>query len=184
MSSRRLMAMIAVAAIAFSGGSAFAHRDKNTESNAQRCDTWYRDGTAPDDTPYDDNHNGATWDNGPATSVGDPAQTQVVNEGGHYVVRNDHGYVEVVGGQDYRRPLGDPNGARGGYVQGEIDPVNPTNPNQALVPGGDADFHASTFTGAGNTAGPYQTYYEANGCLAVGTMKLVDQWMNRNPPTD
>lgn len=184
MVSKRLVALAAAAAIAFSGGSAFAHRDKNTETNTQRCDQWYRDGTGPDDTPYDDNGNRQTWDDGPATSLNDPANTQVVNESGHYVVRNDHGYVEVVGGQDYRRPLGDPNGARGGYVQGEIDPVNPQNPNQALVPGGDVDFHASTFTGLGNTSGSYMTYVEANLCVAQGTMLLIDQWMNRNPPTD
>jgi hypothetical protein len=184
MISRRLVALFAVAAIALSGGGAFAHKDKNPETNAQRCDRWYRDGTGTDDTPYDDNHNGQTWDDGPATSANDPANTQIVNEGGHYVVRNDHGYVEVVGGQDYRRPLGNPEGARGGYVQGEIDPVNPTSPNTALVPGGDADFHVSTFSGVGNTSGPYMTYAEANACLTVMNTFILDQWMNRNPPTD
>jgi len=76
---------------------------------------------------------------------------------GHYVVRNDYAYVEVVGGGGYSRP----DAGQGGYVQGEVDPV---------AGGPDADFHGNAFaTGSGGTG-----HAEAV-CLSVADQKVGDQ---------
>ncbi|HVL91008.1 MAG TPA: hypothetical protein VM841_12315 [Actinomycetota bacterium] len=124
------LALAAVAAsIALSGAQgAFAHRD-TTPDTGNRCDTWSRPGHGTGDSHH---HTGSADINGGVVFVH--------QHGGHYVVRNDNAYVEVVGGQGYRgpSPTGQMNPGQGGYVQGEADL------GIAGVP--DADFHANVFS--------------------------------------
>ena len=117
----RILAAAAVTAIALSAGGAFAHEDHNADP--QRCDRWWRSGhgTGQNNGNYPSHEHGSSSD----VAAGDPANSTFHGQSGHYVVRNDYGYVEVVGGQSYRGP--DPQGnsfpGQGGYVQGEIDPA-------------------------------------------------------------
>lgn len=162
---KRILAAAFLAAIVASGAAQAGYVD-TPDSN--RCDTWYRSGNAADGTKYDDNNNGTTKDDGPATTIS--GNNQIVNESGHYVVRGDWGYVEVVGGADYRRPLGDTtNGARGGYVQGEIE----------TGPADDMDFHASTFPG---TDGTSVGRVEKNLCVNYGETRYVNAFDCKAPP--
>jgi hypothetical protein len=125
---KRVVAAFAVAVIAGASAGAFAHEDPNSETKAQRCDTWARN-----------NHPGGhEHDSTSDVNLGDPLGTEIHQQSGHYVLRSAPGYAEVVGGQSYRGP--DPDGnefpGQGGYVQGEVDPV-------AGAP--DADFNAAYF---------------------------------------
>lgn len=131
---RRILAAAALTAIALSSGGAFAHDDHNAD--ARKCDSWWRrgHGTGNQNQNYPSHEHQSSSD----INAGDPAGTSVHGQSGHYVVRNDYGYVEVVGGQSYRGP--DPQNhsfpGQGGYVQGEID-VAPGVP--------DVDFFAGVF---------------------------------------
>lgn len=134
----RLMLVACIAVALGSSAATAQHGEPNNDST--RCDTWYRQGhewppPPPGKPPPKDSHG---HESGSDVKVGDPAHTVIHGQSGHYVVRNDYGYVEVVGGQAYRGP--DPNGnsfpGQGGYVQGEID-VAPGVP--------DADYNVAFF---------------------------------------
>jgi hypothetical protein len=164
--SKRLLALM-VMLLVFAGGSALAdHRDTHPD-DAQRCDTWWRDGYDPDN---DHNTHEAPGTSTPtqAGPVG-PDNTAIIAEGGHYVVNSDSFYVEVVGGQGYARP-DNSNGSRGGWVQGEVDIAGaPT----------DVDFIAGTFLGPG---GADPTYAEKDACLNVNNTRVVDLMDCTKPP--
>lgn len=163
----RKMALAAVAAImalAVAQGAS-AHRDPTPDQN--RCDTWSRPGhtTGP----------GTSHDHTNPSSDQNLGAAYVHNHGGHYVVRGDTFYVEVVGGQGYHgpSPTGQMNPGQGGYVQGEIDPGSGAP---------DADFHANAFGPDADrppAADPGAVQAWANGynylaCLNVANSKLVD----------
>ncbi len=65
--------------------------------------------------------------------VGADSGVYVHSHTGHYVVRHDAFYVEVIGGGGYNR-----GGNQGGVVQGEVDPGSGAP---------DADFNVGTFAG-------------------------------------
>jgi hypothetical protein len=130
----RFAAVVMGAALVLGGmaGPASANHDRTPETNAQRCDTWYRGG-----------HGG-----GAGTSHDHSAPNDEVSAGGitvhahsgHYVVRGPGAYLEVVGGSYYSTGSPQPGlgaGNQGGYVQGEVDPGAP-------IPA-DADFHFNFF---------------------------------------
>lgn len=133
----RLLVAAGLAA-ALVAGSAPAHQDPNSDPDTgtnRRCDTWYRPnhgtGDAEDNAGYDENtgqdnpgshHDTAGSDIGPVHS-----------QQGHHLVRDQAGYVEVVGGQGYDGP---DNQGQGGYVQGELDPGSGAP---------DVDFHFNFF---------------------------------------
>lgn len=156
----RLLAGLFLVAMLAGAGAQAGYVDSPDQN---RCDTWWRDGNAPDGSKYDDNGNKTTKDDGDARSVNDPTRIEIVDESGHYVVRNDYGYVEVVGGANYARPLG--GDARGGYVQGEVE-----------TPVDDADFHVSSF------AGGSPAYAEKNACVNYGETRYVNAMQCPNPP--
>ena len=130
----RILAAAVLATIAFASAGAMAHPDPNADP--QRCDRWWRPGhgTGTGNNNYPSHEHQSSSD----VVVGDPAGTRIHGQSGHYVVRNQYGYVEVVGGQSYRGP--DPQGnsfpGQGGYVQGEVDVAEGAP---------DVDFFAATF---------------------------------------
>lgn len=147
---RTTIVLVLTAALALGAqGGALAHHDDDS-SDGSRCDSWYRAGHEAESEPTTkDTHDHA----GNQTNVG-PAQ--IHNHGGHYVVRSDQGYVEIVGGQGYDNN----DGNQGGYVQGEVDPDGS---------GPDADFHFSSF------AGENPDFAEAHACATVANIKVGDQ---------
>jgi hypothetical protein len=169
-SMKRLPALGLLVVTALAGPSAFAHDDPNGDGNrysTTRCDTYYRnthqqdaEGDKPKLANGDPNpdYNQATahsedhvseFDEG---DIGDLGLVYVHEHTGHYVVRTDAGYVEVIGGDGYNR-----DGIQGGFVQGEVDAAEG-------VP--DADFHAGTYAG---TTG---TVYSQNACLSAADTKV------------
>lgn len=174
MSRRRILAAIALTTMAFATSSAFATPG---DKDANRCDYWWRDGDATDGSAYDDNGDQRTMDNYSEQPNGRiapaaPTNPYVTQESGHYVAGNSAFYVEIIGGNDYRRPLGDTeNGARGGAVQGEVEA--PT--------GHDADFHASTFFGSD---GANRGYVEKNLCVNANNARVVDQFQCATVPQE
>ena len=126
MLKRTIVATFIATVLASASFAAADHTDPNADST--RCDTWKRDG-------HTGGHN---HDAGSDIALGDPAGTVIHAQSGHYVADNDHGYLEVVGGQSYRGPDPDDNDfpGQGGYVQGELDPAGGP---------GDVDFNAAFF---------------------------------------
>lgn len=106
-----------------------AHNEYNGKEGTSRCDSWYRPGhdTGTDGKPKDQykgsHEHESTSDINDLRPV---ANTEIHQQSGHYVVRNNYGYIEVVGGGTYKGPT--PQGkylpGQGGYVQGEIDPAS------------------------------------------------------------
>lgn len=117
--TKRLVLTACVALALGAAPFALAHDDESKDT--QRCDTWSRPTHTPDEETPDSHHHTSGSD---VVPPGEPAGTRGHGHSGHYYVRNDYGYVEVVGGQAYRGP--DPDGndfpGQGGYVQGEVDP--------------------------------------------------------------
>jgi hypothetical protein len=137
---KRLFLACCILSVLGAASLAGAHGDDTADTT--KCDTWWRSGhgTGTSQQNYPSHHHTHSSD----TALGDPAHTVVHGQSGHYVVRNDLGYVEVVGGQSYRGP--DPQGnsfpGQGGYVQGEVDAPN----NPALGSNNhDVDFFAAVF---------------------------------------
>lgn len=124
-----------------------AHKDPTKDAKGADCDTWGRKGHEPKKKkpkPSSHHHEGS-------------ADTDLViakfhNHGGHYVLRRDEGYVEIVGGQGYSE-----GGNQGGYVQGEVDPGGAP----------DVDFHFASF--AGQTA----PYGAGRACVSVADNKVA-----------
>lgn len=147
MAKRLILASLIIAVL---GAVPFAQAH-NDSADPKRCDNWYRDGHEAPAGSRDDHHHTSTSDVKP----GDPANTSVHGQSGHYVVRNNYGYVEVVGGQSYKGP--NPQGksfpGQGGFVQGEVDPGSGAP---------DADFNAAAF-------GPDTSHPAADPNWATGT---------------
>jgi hypothetical protein len=113
--------------------SAFAHEDYNADGNrysTTRCDTYYRDGhyTGSTKANRQSEEHESEFDEGDVTGTG---AVYVHNHTGHYVVRGDAFYVEVIGGGGNNR-----DGMQGGYAQGEVDP------GEGMP---DADFHGGAY---------------------------------------
>lgn len=127
---KRLIIGFCVAAVLGAVPTAYAHKE-HAGKEIGRCDSWYRSGHFTDgnnDGKPDENYNGSHHHTS-GSDINDlrpVANTEIHGQSGHYVVRNDYGYVEVVGGQSYKGP--NPSGkffpGQGGYVQGEVDPGN------------------------------------------------------------
>lgn len=162
----RKFALAAIAAVLMLtvAQGASAHDDPNTDPG-NRCDTWWRNGhtTSPNDSH---NHSGSA-----DISAGG---VTFHNHGGHYVLRTNAAYVEVVGGQGYRgpSPSNQTNPGQGGYVQGEIDPVKN---------GPDADFHANTFApdvdhppSNPNNVAAWANGYNYLACVNVEDSRVID----------
>lgn len=159
-----LAALAAIMALTVAQGAS-AHRDPTPDLN--RCDTWSRPGhtTAPG-TSHEDRDTSSDVNGG---------AVYLHQHGGHYALRGEAFYVEVVGGQGYRgpSPSGQMNPGQGGYVQGEVDPG-------MGVP--DADFHTAVFgpdVDHPPAANPAAVQTWANGynylaCINVANQKLVD----------
>lgn len=152
---KRLHVLGLLLATALAGPSAFAHEDYNDDGDrysARRCDTYYRDGHhGSSSTPRGARHSEddtSEFDNGDPTGTG---AVYVHNETGHYVVRGDGFYVEVIGGS-YTR-----DGLAGGFVQGEVDPVEG---------GPDADFHVGSYAGA------TEPIHSENACVSAADNKV------------
>ena len=128
----RVLLTLVVIAIALATGPAPAHDDPTVDD--ARCDTWYRTGHQPDPRVKDSHEHRSSSD----IHVESERNTHFHGQSGHYVVRNDLGYIEIVGGQAYRGPA--PSGenfpGQGGFVQGEVD-LGPNTP--------DADFNLAFF---------------------------------------
>jgi hypothetical protein len=142
-----VLALGAGLAIGFAGPASANNTfdDGTGENNAQRCDTWYRDGHG---TGNGYNHtSGNDQDAGPVT---------LHNHYGHYVLRSDTFAIEAVGGGYYADPA-QPNDSleQGGYVQGEVDPSL-----GGPVPA-DGDFHVNFFANG-----------KAGACVAPANTKV------------
>lgn len=111
--------------------AATANHDDSTDG-ATRCDRWWRISHTESSTDRDSHDHQASSDIEIAPGV------TFHGHSGHYVVRSNAGYVEVVGGNAYRGPApdGEVSDGQGGYVQGEVDAGSGTP---------DADFHADAF---------------------------------------
>ncbi|HVL32375.1 MAG TPA: hypothetical protein VM600_02215 [Actinomycetota bacterium] len=162
MPTRVFLALILTLA-ALVAAPAAAHDDQSPD--AQRCDTWYRQGHTATPTSKDDHHHASSSD----IALNDPAGTVIHAHSGHYVLRNRYGYVTVVGGGSYRGPGpdGSPFPGQGGFVQGEVDPGSglPDADFNVAAFGPDAD-HPPT---GGDVAGWARASY-ARGCVdAAGT---------------
>jgi len=143
--------LAAIASVSVAG----AHEDPNPDGNnnsATRCDTWYRETheSGSGSNKHSEDHTNE-FDNGEVAPG-----VYVHNHTGHYVVRGDGFYIEVVGGGGYSR-----DGNQGGYVQGEVDPVEGAP---------DADFHFDSFAGARSP-----TTDDAHVCLSVADTKVGDE---------
>ena len=164
MKLRMIGAMAIVAIVGLVGASAGAHGDHSADGNndsGKRCDTWYREGHAKDAANRKDNNanfdesTGHSEDHENEFDQGETGPVYVHNHTGHYVVRHDAFYVEVVGGGGYSR-----DGNNGGYVQGEVDPGSGAP---------DADFHGNFF---GGTNGDM---HSEGGCVSVADTKVGDE---------
>lgn len=162
---KRIALAAVAAAIALSGAQgAIAHRDPSPDPG-NRCDTWWRNGHGT----------GSSHEHTGSADISAPGVATFHNHGGHYVLRNDYGYVEVVGGQGYRgpSPTGQMNPGQGGFVQGEIDAGSGTP---------DVDFHTNTFAPDVDhppAATPTAIQSWANGynyfaCVNAANSRLID----------
>lgn len=152
MSRRHLAALAVLSTLAMP--SAFAHEDHNADGNrysTTRCDTYYRDGhyTGSSKGARHSEDHASEFDEGDVTGTG---AAYVHNHGGHYIVRGDGFYVEVIGGGGYNR-----DGLQGGFVQGEVDPVDGAP---------DVDFHGGAYAG---TTG---TLHSENACVSAADNKV------------
>ncbi|HEX9695269.1 MAG TPA: hypothetical protein VGB64_03030 [Actinomycetota bacterium] len=159
-----LAAVAAVLALSVAQGAS-AHRDPTPDSS-NRCDTWWRNGhtTSP----------GSSHEHTASADI-NAGVVYVHQHGGHYVVRNEYAYVEVVGGQGYRgpSPSGQTYPGQGGIVQGEIDPG-------MGIP--DVDFHGNVFgpdVDHPPAADPAAIQSWANGynylaCVNAANSKIID----------
>lgn len=122
-----------------------AHKDYHKDPTSSRCDTRYRKGHESKKKSKDSHEHKSSND-------AHAGPLSFHNHGGHYVLRSDYFYVEVVGGQGYSNSKGN----QGGFVQGEVDLGNGTP---------DVDFYADSFAG--------QNSPNANGtaCASVGDTK-------------
>lgn len=151
---RRFLAAVAVFAIAALPSFAGAHEDYNADgdnNSATRCDTWYRDDhqTGPVQNQHSEDHSDPEFDQGEVGPL------YIHSHTGHYVVRHDAFYVEIVGGGGYSR-----DGNNGGYVQTEVD---------AAEGAPDVDGHFDLF--AGGNGG----MHAENVCLSVADNKVGDE---------
>lgn len=151
---RRIFAALAIGAVALSGAAAQAHKDYNADGNntsTKRCDTWYRTGHESGTTGNkSSDHHTSDFDNGEVAPG-----VYLHNHTGHYVVRHDAFYVEVIGGGGYARE-----GNQGGAVQAEVDPA-------AGAP--DADAHVDFFAGTNGAM------HAENACASVADNKVGNQ---------
>lgn len=156
MKLRFAMATLLAVIMGLTGAAAGAHQDYNRDglpSENKRCDTWYRQGhhkNGPDGRHSDDHTN--EFDEGEIQGTG----IYVHNHTGHYVVRHEAFYVEVVGGDGLRN---DENN-QGGYAQFEVDAADDAP---------DIDGHASTFAGTNGAM------HEENACVSAGDNKVGDE---------
>lgn len=174
MKLRMVGAVAVVAIVGMMTASAGAHDDPSNDGNnnsPKRCDTWYREAHARDaqgdadkipkddptgsDNPRFDPNTGHSEDHEHGFDQGETGPLYVHNHTGHYVVRSDAFYIEVVGGGGYSR-----DGNNGGYVQGEVDPGSGAP---------DADFHGNFF---GGTNGDM---HSEGACVSVADNKVGDQ---------
>jgi len=138
------------------GPAAFAHEDPNDDGNrysTTRCDTYYRDGhygsnTTPKGARHSEDHN-SEFDKGDVTGTG---LVYVHDHTGHYAVRGDGYYVEVIGGGGFNR-----DGNQGGFAQGEVDPVEG---------GPDVDFHGGAYAGTNGDM------HSENACVSAAENKV------------
>lgn len=151
---KRLLATLAVLAVAALPSFAGAHEDYNGDGNNdsdRRCDTWYREGheTGTGQNKHSEDHTEPEFDQGEVGPL------YIHNHTGHYVIRSEAFYIEVVGGDGYAR-----DGNNGGYVQFEVD---------AAEGAPDVDGHADFF---GGTNGGM---HAENVCLSVADNKVGDE---------
>lgn len=108
-------------------------------AGAADCATWYREGHDPD-------HNGHSSDHSSPEADRDLGPVYFHNHSGHYVVRGNGFYVEIIGGGYY-----DGNGVaytnQGGAVQAGV------TPNQLLPVPVDGDINANVNLFASGKAG-------------------------------
>lgn len=169
---RRMLSMAVVAAIGLSGVAASAHDDPSpdgnrgagaSDNNVKRCDTYYRSGheSGSGDNKHSEDHTAPDYDYGDVGRIpennGVPAGADtgvyVHSHTGHYVVRHDAAYVEVIGGGGYNR-----GGNQGGVVQGEVDPGSGAP---------DADFNVGTFAGTNGDM------HDEHACIAAAGQDQV-----------
>lgn len=140
---KRFLIGTAVAVVLGVIPAANAHQEHAGKEATARCDSWYRQGHFADanndgkpDEPYNGSHHHKSSSD--INDLNAVAHTEIHGQSGHYVVRNDYGYVEVVGGQSYKGPSPQSKffPGQGGYVQGEIDVANGAP---------DAEFFAAAF---------------------------------------
>jgi hypothetical protein len=157
---RTTLAILTLVAAALATGPAGAHddpRDDGFNDSPHKCDTYYRPGHAPQKKP-----NGTTIPENQRRSdhhtnefdQGQVGPVYIHNHTGHYVVRHDDFYIEVVGGGGYNR-----DGNQGGWAQGEVD--------RSEVPF-DVDFHANAF------AGTEGDMHSEAACLSVADNRVGD----------
>lgn len=159
---KRFAKLMLAAVIAAGAVPAGAHTDPNDDGNrysTKRCDTYYRDG-------HDSGGNKADRQSHEDTDPADPGDVTgtgavyVHQSTGHYAVRGEGFYLEVVGGGGYNR-----DGNQGGWAQGEVD----------LVEGGpDADFHG------GGYAGTSGSNHSENACLSAADNKVGESGVQPN----
>lgn len=156
---RRILGAIAVFAIAaLPAMGAGAHADHSADAKEDRCDTWYREGhETGTGNNKSSHHHEDEFDNG---EVVPGSGVYVHNHTGHYVIRGEGFYVEVIGGGGFNR-----NGNQGGAFQGEVDPGNGAP---------DVDFHGNTFAGANSPDG-LPAHAEGTGCISVMDNKIGDE---------
>lgn len=155
--SRLATAAISLAVLAVPFGAS-AHTDTHgdgTNDSLKRCDTYYRPGHA--DTKYP---NGSSIPENQRRSdhhtdefdTGQVGPLYIHSHTGHYGVRHNDFYIEVVGGSGFNR-----DGNQGGWVQGEVD--------RSEVPA-DVDFHANAF------AGTEGAMHSEAACLSVADNRV------------
>lgn len=158
--NRTTLAILGLVAVSLTTIPAGAHTDPRDDGNndsTRRCDTYYRPDHSPDKKPNGQNIPDNQRRSDHHTSEFDQGQTGPVyihNHQGHYVVRHDDFYIEVVGGGGYNR-----DGNQGGWVQGEVD--------RSEVPV-DVDFHVNAF------AGTQGGMHSEAACVSVADQRYGD----------
>lgn len=161
---------------------ASAHKESSGKE-VTRCDSWYRPGhdTGTDGkptNPYNGSHEHKSGSD--INNLSPVANTTIHGQSGHYVVRNDYGYVEVVGGQSYKgpSPAGKYAPGQGGYVQGEIDAGNGTPDPEFFVAGFGPKTEAPPSDP--NGVAPWVNGTYAKACVYDGSSTRVEQ-QSRTP---
>lgn len=151
---KRLLHFGLTVAIVLSIGSADAREDHNADGNRyseKRCDTYY----APGHETGSNRANKSSEDHESEFDAGDVGGLGLVyvhNHTGHYAVRGDSFYLEVVGGGGNGRE-----GNQGGWAQGEVD---------VLEGAPDVDFHSGAYAGTNGSN------HSENGCVSVADNKI------------